>query len=404
MSRAPTKSILKRTSLARTHVRPLSRSISDRIPQEVVDAIICCLHFDRVALIACSYVSRAWLTHSRHHLFHFHKVHVDPRNATKFFAIAQFPNSTVLPHIAQLSIQRHYGHIRHPMLIRPGSTFNCHPQPIEDYKFDDILRYLTPYETLTSLSLCEGPGKKTLSVSHLPAFPTLRKLEFRACSFPSFDDLISAIRAPRNLQHLILTDVDWEGIPAPWLGDDLFPQLRILEVFISHKDDFFGWLLENGQARSIESLQLGGGSWEISDNDLAVGLFLQVLGPKLRHLSLYSSCRINHVDLSYNVKLETLIISHLQEINEIPTFLAQISSPFMTSIIFHPLLPEDTPVDSLDWDLMRRALLRPIFSNMRCLQFRIDRGCRGLFASRLREFLPELAARNILSVSNSGIH
>lgn len=40
-----------------------------RVPQELIDRILDCLHEDSVALRSCSFVCRSWLKQSRHHLF-----------------------------------------------------------------------------------------------------------------------------------------------------------------------------------------------------------------------------------------------------------------------------------------------------------------------------------------------
>ncbi|KAF9457549.1 hypothetical protein BDZ94DRAFT_1272898 [Collybia nuda] len=213
-------------------------------------------------------------------------------------------------------------------------------------------------------------------------FPCLTDLEFRACTFPSFREFTDIICALQPLRHLTLSDVEWLEIDLPPPKEHKPPpRLKTLELYIARISHVLNWLMFDRTMLSIETVRLGSVFWEKEDTT-SIGLFLRRLGPRLQHLTLPG--HISDVDLSYNVKLQSLFVSRLgcvtspDQVNGelwstaisdgIQTTLSQLNSEQIAAISFKILHNTDmSPRLIFDWDGIGRILAKPCFSRLRMI-------------------------------------
>ena len=282
----PPRSILKthkQSPPKHSIILPLSETISDHFPCELVQIIVDYLRDDRAALAVCSSVCRAWLFLCRTHFFA--KMTIQPDNTAAFLDLVTSPYTTIGTYIRHLTIQKQTGHIDHFFILNNAS---CRRVP--DFHFDNVLRHVKTFTSITKLSLFKGYGENPKLISHLQDFLSLEDLELRSWSFPGFSDFVGVVCAPRNLVRLSLTDIAWgtRRSVAPDLR--LPPRLRHMAIFMEKQGQFFNWMLRC-VTQPIESLEVGGIFGP--DDALACAHFLRVLGPTLKHLSLYTPSRIS---------------------------------------------------------------------------------------------------------------
>lgn len=286
----PPRSILRRRQPP--PITPLSPSICRRLPSEVIHIIIERIaSFDVPTLRACSLVCKSWLPVSRWHLIP--AVSLGSKNVKSFLRLLESPYSTIFQSIHHVSIQSDSNAISHrktresrifppDLVVSPGSSpFTCD---------EVLLQCLTRFPALTSLLfswLQEGlalPTSNTLT----QGFPGLTKIEFRTCTFPSFEDFTHMICALQNLQRLVLMDVNWCDLRRPEspTRQVLPPHLETLELYLSPIGHVCTWIAEHSRdLNELETVSLCSAFWEDIDS-LAIAWMLRRLGPKVKHLSL----------------------------------------------------------------------------------------------------------------------
>lgn len=407
---SPSQSLVVTTprSILKTHKQtppkhsitlPLSETISDHFPCELVQIIIDYLHDDRAALAACSRVCRTWLSLCRVHFYA--KMTIEPGNTAGFLDLVTSRHTTIGTYIRHLTIQKQTGHIDHFFILNNAS---CRRVP--DFHFDNVLRHVKTFTSITKLSLFKGYGENPKLISHLQDFLSLEDLELRSWSFPGFSDFVGVVCAPRNLVRLSLTDIAWGTRRSLAPNLRLPPRLRHMAIFMEKQGQFFDWMLRCA-TQPIESLEVGGVFGP--DDALACANFLRVLGPTLKHLSLYTPSRIRKVNLVYNTGLQTLYISHLQVSqwegsgppprDKISEILAQLCSPNIATISLQLLMHEPEALKTIAWRQIEHTLALPRFASLETVEFRVPK-CRKWALSLLEKNLPNVAARGILSVAN----
>ena len=160
---------------------PLSETISDHFPCELVQIIIDYLRDDRAALAVCSSVCRAWLSLCRAHFYA--KMTIQPRNTAEFLDLVTSPHTTMGTYIRHLTIQKQTGHIDHFFILNNASS-----RRVPDFQFDNVLRHVKTFTSITKLSLFKGYGENPKLISHLQGFLNLEDLELRSWSFPGFSE------------------------------------------------------------------------------------------------------------------------------------------------------------------------------------------------------------------------
>ncbi|KAF8067770.1 hypothetical protein FPV67DRAFT_1669653 [Lyophyllum atratum] len=370
-------------------ITPLSLDISRRIPSEVFDIIIEKIaRFDVPTLRVCSLVCKAWIPVSRYHLIP--AVSLGPKNVKSFLRLLNSPHSTISRGIHHVSIQSESDAISHRksresrifpagMDIGAGgaTTFSCD---------ETLLRRLTPFPLLTSLSfswLRNGFTPST-TTALIHGFPGLTDLEFRTCTFPSFDKFTSMICALQNLRRMVLADVTWIDLTLPDspMRQGLPPQLQTLELYLSPIGHICTWLAAHSDdLENLCTINMCSAFWEDIDS-ISIAWMLRRLGPKIKHLGL--PWHLPEVDLSHHTQLRTLRISHLwfKPVPDSPAeecFIArgiektllQLNSPHIRNINIRVLTLFQLQGSELglDWEKVKRILSRKCFSELQALTF-----------------------------------
>ncbi|KAG6909907.1 hypothetical protein DXG01_014427 [Tephrocybe rancida] len=385
LSSEPRRSILRRRQPP--PVTPLSPDICRRIPKEVVEIIIERIaSFDVPTLRACSLVCRSWLPLSRGHLIP--TVSLSSKNVRSFLRLLDSPYSTISQSIHHVSVQSDSNAISHrrpresriyppDFNVTQGCPFTCD---------ETLLQRLTPFTALTSLSfswLREGLASPT-SITLVQGFSGLTKIEFRTCTFPSFEKFAGMICSLQKLRWLALMDVTWDDLTLPESPSHpvLPPHLEMLELYLSPIGHICTWIAAHSdELNYLETLNMCSAFWEDIDS-IAIAWMLRRLGPKVKHLSL--PWHLPEVDLSHHTELRTLRISHLwfKPVPDNPAeecftakgiekTLLQLNSPYIRNVDFRVLtLFQMTGSElGLDWEKMWKILSRTCFAQLQGITF-----------------------------------
>lgn len=369
-------------------ITPLSLDISRRIPPEVFDIIIERIaRFDVPTLRVCSLVCKAWLPVSRYHLIP--AISLGPKNVKSFLRLLNSPHSTISSGIHHVSIQSDSDAISHRKsresriypadinISTDGATFSCD---------ETLLRLLAPFPLLTSLSFSWLRTGFTLptTAALIHGFPGLTELEFRTCTFPSFDKFTSMICALQNLRRIVLADVTWVDLALPEspTRQSLPPRLEALDLYLSPIGHICTWLAAHSDdLENLCTIDMCSAFWEDIDA-ISIAWMLRRLGPKIKHLGL--PWHLPEVDLSHHTELRTLRISHLwfKPVPDSPAeecftargiekTLLQLSSPHIRSIDIRVLTLSPLKLSELglDWEKLRRILSRQCFAQLQLLTF-----------------------------------
>ncbi|KAG6872579.1 hypothetical protein C0995_008646 [Termitomyces sp. Mi166 len=421
----PRRSILRRRQPP--PITPLSPDVCQRLPSEVIHIIIERIaNFDVPTLRACSLVCQSWLPISRWHLIP--TVSLGPKNIKSFLRLLESPYSTISQSIHHVSIQSDSNAISHrkpresriypPDLVASpdGSPLTCD---------ETLLRRLTLFPALTSISfswLREGLALPTSNVL-IEGFPGLTKIEFRTCTFPSFEEFTHVICALQNLRHLALMDVTWDelALPESPIRQALPSHLETLELYLSPIGHICTWIAAHSDdLKELQTISLCSAFWEDLDS-IAIAWMLRRLGPKVKHLSLPwhlpegTSWRLLStafevisngyliyliVDLSHHTELRTLRISHLwfKPIPDNPAeecftakgiekTLLQLNSYQIRNIDFRVLTLFQLTGNELglDWEKMWKILSRKCFAQLQSVTFGLS-----AYDKRLRLMLKKI--------------
>ncbi|KAG6816434.1 hypothetical protein H0H87_006096 [Tephrocybe sp. NHM501043] len=399
----PRRSILRRRQPP--PITPLSSHICRRMPQEVIEIIIERIaSFDVPTLRACSLVCKSWLPISRWHLIP--AVSLGSKNIRSFLRLLDSPYSTISHSIHHVSIQSESKAISHRRAresrIYPpdfdvttpgGRPFTCD---------ETLLRRLTLFPSLTSLSfswLREGLALPT-STALTQGFAGLTKIEFRTCTFPSFEKYTHMICALQNLRMLALMDVTWDDLTLPEspTRQGLPPYLEVLELYLSPIGHICTWIAAHSHdLKHLKTVNMCSAFWEDIDS-MAIAWMLRRLGPKIKHLSL--PWHLPEVDLSHHTELRTLRISHLwfKPVPDNPAeecftakgiekTLLQLNSYHIRSVDFRVLtLFQMTGSElGLDWEKMWKILSRKCFAQLQGITFGLS-----AYDKRLRLMLKKI--------------
>ncbi|KAG6831069.1 hypothetical protein H0H92_012992 [Tricholoma furcatifolium] len=380
----PRRSILRRRQPP--PVTPLPSDICRRIPSEVIAIIVERIaNFDVPTLMACSLVCRSWLPVSRCHLIP--TVSIGSKNVKSFLRLLDSPYSTISDSIHHVSIHSESAAISHrkpreSLRIYPPDSASTVSSTGRPFTCDEtLLRRLTLFPALTSLTfswLREGHALPT-SNALMQGFSALTKIEFRTCTFPSFEMFTYLICALKNLRCLALMDVTWDEtvLPEYPTRQSLPPYLEVLELYLSPIGHICTWIAAHAdELEYLETVNMCSAFWEDIDS-LAIAWMLRRLGPKVRHLSL--PWHLPEVDLSHHTELRTLRISHLWfkpvpdnpaeecfTAKGIENTLLQLTSQHIRTIDFRVLtLFQLTGSElGLDWEKMWRILSRRSFAQL----------------------------------------
>ncbi|KAF8886534.1 hypothetical protein BD779DRAFT_615986 [Infundibulicybe gibba] len=357
------RSILKtQRPRAAGRVRSLPKTLSDKIPTEIIDIILDHLHADRQTLRACSLVCKSWLPTVRHHFPP--RITIRPRNVNEFSDLLSSPYSTLATSIRRLAIQLQGDD--------PSSFFEPESPRAECWGSSPS----SPGYTACS-PLCIplhpgvlGPMERACLTT---GFPNLTELEFQRCTFLSLTEFATLLSALHNLQRLSLSDTEWLNAQLPETRQRIPPGLHTLELYLSHHRDFLTWLLSFPGGLPFETVRLGSAFWR-GDDALMVNRFLRSLGPRLKHLSLSSPTYLGEVDLSFNSELRSLHISHLlirgdtgpgfTSVDGLMDILSKLNSAHLTVLVFYLLFQNPDLSADLDWDAIGRVLSKPCFENL----------------------------------------
>ncbi|KAG5716154.1 hypothetical protein E4T56_gene10678 [Termitomyces sp. T112] len=382
----PPRSILRRRQPP--PITPLSPDICRRLPSEVIHIIIeriAC--FDVPTLRACSLVCKSWLPVSRWHLIP--TVSLGSKNIKSFLRLLESPYSTISQSIHHVSIQSDSNAISHrksresriyplDLIVGLGAfPFTCD---------ETLLRRLTRFPALTSLSfswLREGLALPT-SNALVQGFPGLTKIEFRTCTFTSFEQFTHMICALQNLRCLALMDVTWDDLrrsESP-THQALPPHLETLELYLSPIGHICTWIGDHSSdLEDLQTVNLCSAFWEDLDS-MEIAWMLRRLGSKVKHLSL--PWHLPEVDLSHHTELQTLRISHLwfKPIPDSPAeecftakgiqkTLLQLNSYQIRNIDFRVLTLFQLTENELglDWEKMWKILSRKCFAQLQSITF-----------------------------------
>ena len=172
---------------------------SSRIPPELIDYIIDCLHRDCTALKACSLVCKSWLPRARFHLLH--NLHLPAHNANSFLENAKGMHPSFVTNVRSLEIG---GRIDVDPSRGYGSFF--YVPPMDDH------------------------WKPTVSAwKALANWPSLESLTLNTFALPPKRNTLPS---SATLKHLyILSTCDWgEGTSDLVYMIGLFPRLESVEL------------------------------------------------------------------------------------------------------------------------------------------------------------------------------
>lgn len=234
---------------------------------------------------------KAWLPTSRYHLIP--AISLGPKNIKSFLRLLDSPHCTISRGIHHISIQNESDAISHRK-SRESRIFTT------DLNVSSAMGTLTCDEALLQ-RLCSFPSLTSLSFSWLrngftPAtaetlicdFSRLTEIEFRTCTFPSFDQFTSMICALQNLRRITLADVTWMDMTLPdsLTRQGLPPQLQTLELYLSPIGHICTWFAAHSDdLECLETVNMCSAFWEDMDS-ISIAWMLRRLGPKVKHLSL----------------------------------------------------------------------------------------------------------------------
>ena len=237
------------------------------LPQELIEAIIACLHNDRKALAACSLVGHSWLPCSRYHQFR--KVSVKDDRISVFTQM-----NAANPHIAS----------RIQELTLTSSSEPARTQPILD-----LLSGLASLHTLRLWGFHVAPYGD--SIARYSTIPALRLLEISSCDAAhglDFLRLLSVFSRTR-IGRLRLHEDDVAGVGdedmiagcplpcfrAPW-------QVRDVSITNGSRGYLLKFLARVLDPEALHTLDVG----ELSRPHLEVAFprFITTTGSALRHV------------------------------------------------------------------------------------------------------------------------
>ena len=267
-------------------LRPLPHSISNRIPQELIEQIIECLASDATSLCRCALVCRAWYHHSQIFLYSY----VEIASRAGYHAIAHFAMQSprakqylVYTRILSVATSREDW-------SRPSAQRNYFPAlPLVLGGALPNLQCLGFYNSLY-------PPYHSTFISLLPRFSEVAHLtlyHFEVCSFMDLRHIVCSFPKLRVLElmngNLVSTQSPM-SITGALHAEKTFRinslTLRDLESpLLSY---FANWLLVTNVCSGVTELALT--CENAGDNRLSVEVILRALGPSLSHLT----CSVSH--------------------------------------------------------------------------------------------------------------
>lgn len=361
-------------------------------------------------LNTCSLVCNAWLPRSRHHLFYHVSLH-NEHQASSFLELLCSPLVTITSHIRRLK------------LYWRDTSQNF------AIWWEKALHWLPVLTTIESVFI-DGGDFSSLGDGAITdifsKFPTLKALRMHKCSLATSIQLVNAISISANLECLELDRVwvvqdspNWLSVvptklavakkdaqPAPpSICERPFSHLRLIRISDCRPIvQVLQCLQSIYAASSVETLYL---SLTATDNIDGCSLLMHHLGPSLKHLHLtfrdsvdtdnnsafgmlelsFSLSRIaslmatsiakfiRSLALSENDQLRTIhlpsiYMCHNQQGLQLPTILAQISSPVIEEVIIYVTIISPDNLNYVSWDEIERIFARSNYSQLK--RVRID--------------------------------
>ncbi|KIM86665.1 hypothetical protein PILCRDRAFT_815901 [Piloderma croceum F 1598] len=380
-----------------------------KIPSELADTIIDCLHDDSRALASCSVVCRAWLPRSRFHLFE--HILLEP-SRLQLFDLLDSPLSTIAPYVRCLHLEEGRGRYSYePEWLNKALPRLAVFTAVESLEVD--LARFDLLETETTRGLVSN-------------FRMLRNLHFWHVKFRTFSQLVDVLGECPHLEHISFDclfyqdkwDTPHEGHPEiknslPTSCAQRIPlHLRTFDLGSCEKNAILYWLLSGNSCLVINTLRL---RTVCLEETRAIGAFVRTLGPSLEHLEINFAvsfegdvekafCR--NVDLAGLIQLRSLHLSGLVMYSQyrsstyvgwVSILLSQITSMHIEEVVFDVWLSVPEDLDPLDWDVMGKVFAQPSFSRLKRIHFWVWGDVnREQARVSIRERLPVCDARGLL--------
>ncbi|KAH8077030.1 hypothetical protein BXZ70DRAFT_709032 [Cristinia sonorae] len=372
-------------------------STTIRLPLELTDKVIDCLHDNPSALRTCSLISRAFLRRSRFHRFR--SVMLNARASEKFEKLLN-ESPGVGPYVRELHVS--------------VSTFERTPTWV-DSRLPHIASKLP---NVTTLHMRGNGEYRAAAVADLTS---VRELYLTHCEMYSMNEFVSIVGSFPHLQSVCLRDVLVGRSQALTpLAPKLKKSPKVLEFSSSRLDGpmFVDWLLAH-DLWEVESLIM------VPIQRIAiecVGRFLRVASHSVKYMKIamvalksdttFASEVRSNFGLSALKNLETLefcspaLYATQYGADDIAfhwviQMLEDVSSP-LKHLAFSLWTGDQSAVTGEDWERITDLLKLPKFSSLRKITFHVwgRPGPTTIITETIRSKLAELDEKGILSFDN----
>ncbi|KAH9936125.1 uncharacterized protein B0H18DRAFT_972329 [Fomitopsis serialis] len=386
-------------------------NVAPRMPPELCDRIIDHLYHDRDGLVACSLTCRAWLPASRLHLFR--HVRLQSKTIPSFLSILT-ANPAIGPYVEDV-------------MILAGSQGFTIPE-IDQMRTLQSLKEIL--DRLPAVKILRIPVFFRISIIETVILAALSKslqaIFFSGLFITDLRSLSDLLASFPHLQSVAFSnEVLWlPVIPLPPPKDgQITPTLplRHLRISVPPKEhgaaDFVKWLNWRFKLQELRSISIRYGElFRSRGMPSGVGQLFSKLGPSLEKLEIVMPRDVRlkamHFDLSHCTKLKHISFPLPKKFKDLGVirsgqyffpawaaiFLSRVKTDSVRSIAFTLNFQSNNDLRDLAYiEEIALPLSRPEFSHLTKVEFRIA----GRFELQIRRFikeeLPELYARGIVS-------
>ncbi|KAK7692332.1 hypothetical protein QCA50_003957 [Cerrena zonata] len=351
---------------------PLSESIIDILPPEIMDEVIGHCVDDVHSLRSCSIVCKAWLPASRYHLFQNHAMRLTSRTSDEILESFECAAPSLTGYVRCIH-----------------ATCRIFLQ----------LSQLTVFPSLEALHLrnLEPSTYMPIMSCLISSYPHLKRLQIEGISYPHEWETMginghfaasSLVSSMKNLRELSFRATVPSGsiiysIPAHF-DSSLIPgpppdTLTSLELYDSDPAYIAGWLLHH-HVTSIQSLTL---DLMACLEGEALSRYLESAGPTIKHLTLLDSGRTQYTSnaeqysfIASCTALRTLRVGKFgknrcrSEVEPILSILDILTAEQSLDTLVLGLNWEERR--TLRWSTLETILARPQFANLRTLEVCIN--------------------------------